>query len=66
MRNLCRASHIIVTKCQGPTDEALLAKMRKYNPTAEVIETTHGPIAERPVQNKPPFPINFEGFDREH
>ncbi|MDE0827183.1 MAG: tetraacyldisaccharide 4'-kinase [Akkermansiaceae bacterium] len=43
MRNLCRASHIIVTKCQGPTDEALLAKMRKYNPTAEVIETTHGP-----------------------
>lgn len=43
MRNLCRASHIIVTKCKGPTDEALLAKMRKYNPTAEVIETTHGP-----------------------
>ena len=43
MRNLCRASHIIVTKCQGPTDEALLARMRRYNPTAEVIETTHGP-----------------------
>jgi tetraacyldisaccharide 4'-kinase len=43
MRNLCRASHIIVTKCQGPTDEALLERMRKYNPTAEVIETTHGP-----------------------
>lgn len=43
MRNLSRASHIIVTKCQGPTDEALLARMRKYNPTAEVIETTHGP-----------------------
>lgn len=43
MRNLCRASYIILTKCQGPTDEALLARMRKYNPTAEVIETTHGP-----------------------
>lgn len=42
-RNLCRASYIIVTKCQGPTDEKLLARMRKLNPTAEVIETTHGP-----------------------
>lgn len=43
MRNLCRASYIIITKAQGPTDEALLARMRKYNPTAEIIETTHGP-----------------------
>lgn len=42
-RNLCRASYIIVTKCQGATDERLLARMRKLNPTAEVIETTHGP-----------------------
>ena len=31
-RNLCRASHIMITKCQGPTDESLLQRMRKYNP----------------------------------
>ncbi len=42
-RNLCRASHIIITKCQGPTDEALLRRIRKYNPTADIIETTHAP-----------------------
>jgi tetraacyldisaccharide 4'-kinase len=42
-RNLCRASHIIITKCQGPTDEQLLRRIRKYNPTAEIIETTHAP-----------------------
>ncbi len=29
-------------------------------------EASHGPIAERPPQNKPAYPINFEGFDREH
>lgn len=42
-RNLCRASHIMITKCQGPTDEKLLARMRKYNPTAEIMQATHGP-----------------------
>jgi tetraacyldisaccharide 4'-kinase len=42
-RNLCRASYIIVTKCQGPTDQKLLHRMGKLNPTAEIIETTHGP-----------------------
>ncbi len=42
-RNLCRASHIMITKCHGPTDEDLLARMRRYNPTAEILETTHAP-----------------------
>jgi tetraacyldisaccharide 4'-kinase len=42
-RNLCRASHIMITKCQGPTDEELLKRMKKYNPTAEVMQTTHAP-----------------------
>ncbi|NNM29619.1 MAG: tetraacyldisaccharide 4'-kinase, partial [Akkermansiaceae bacterium] len=42
-RNLCRASYIMMTKCDGPTDDALRARIRKYNPTAEIIETTHAP-----------------------
>ena len=42
-RNLCRASHIILTKCQGPTDDELLARIRRWNPAAEIVETTHAP-----------------------
>jgi len=42
-RNLCRASHIMLTKCHGATDPELLARLKKHNPTAEVIETTHAP-----------------------
>ncbi|MFP6884081.1 MAG: tetraacyldisaccharide 4'-kinase [Roseibacillus sp.] len=42
-RNLCRASHIMITKCQGPTDEGLLSLLRSYNPTAEIMQTTHAP-----------------------
>lgn len=29
-------------------------------------EAAHGPIVERSAQNRPVFPINFEGFGREH
>ena len=42
-RNLCRASHIMITKCQGPTDEGLLSHLRSYNPTAEIMQATHAP-----------------------
>lgn len=42
-RNLCRASHIMITKCHGPTDEGLLDRIRSYNPVAEIMETTHAP-----------------------
>jgi tetraacyldisaccharide 4'-kinase len=42
-RNLCRASYIMLTKCEGPTDPSLLQRIRKFNPTAEIIETTHAP-----------------------
>jgi tetraacyldisaccharide 4'-kinase len=33
----------MVTKCQGPTDERVLARVRKLNPTAEIMEATHAP-----------------------
>ena len=42
--NLRRASYIFLTKCDGTSNEALIKRIRKYNKTAEIIETTHGPI----------------------
>ena len=42
-RNLCRASHIMVTKCRGLTDESLLSTLRDHNPSAEVMQATHAP-----------------------
>lgn len=42
-RNLCRASHIMITKCRGPSDEELLGSLRSRNPTAEIMQATHAP-----------------------
>ena len=42
-RNLCRASHIMITKCQGPTGKEVLSHLRSYNPTAEIMQATHAP-----------------------
>jgi tetraacyldisaccharide 4'-kinase len=40
--NLRRATHILLTKCVPGEDNAdLIARIRKYNRTAEIIETTH-------------------------
>ncbi len=42
-RNLRRASYIFITKCDGRPNDALIARIRKYNRVAEIIECTHGP-----------------------
>jgi tetraacyldisaccharide 4'-kinase len=40
--NLRRATHILLTKCvPGAGNSELIARIRKYNRTAEIIETTH-------------------------
>ncbi|HVE15152.1 MAG TPA: tetraacyldisaccharide 4'-kinase [Chthoniobacterales bacterium] len=40
--NLRRATHILLTKCvPGEDNSALIARIRKYNRTAEIVETTH-------------------------
>ena len=41
--NLRRASYIIVTKSGPQPDEALLARLRKLNRTAAIIECNHAP-----------------------
>ena len=42
-KNLRRASYILITKSDGPNDE-LVQCIRRYNKTAEIIESRHGPI----------------------
>ena len=43
-RNLRRAGYILITKCNGGSNETLISRLRRYNRTAEIIECTHGPI----------------------
>lgn len=41
--NLRRATHIFLTKCESANNEELIARIRKYNRTADIIQTSHGP-----------------------
>ena len=41
--SLARASYIVRTKCGGKPQDELIAKIRRYNPVAEIIVSDHGP-----------------------
>ena len=43
-RNLRRASYIFITKTTGESNDALIARIRRYNRTAEIIECAHRPL----------------------
>ena len=58
-KNLRRASYILITKCNGSSNEALIARIRKYNKTAEIIECTHGPIFLENVFTRERQPLDF-------
>lgn len=57
-RNLCRASHIVLTKCQGPTDPEILDRIRRYNPAAEIVQTTHAPRYLQQVFGEGRLPVD--------
>jgi tetraacyldisaccharide 4'-kinase len=42
--NLRRATHIIITKCNGTDLSRLYERIRKFNRTAEIIECAHRPV----------------------
>jgi tetraacyldisaccharide 4'-kinase len=42
--NLRRASYILITKCDGSPNTELIARIRKYNAVAEIIECAHEPV----------------------
>lgn len=56
-RNLRRASYILLTKCTGDSNEALVSRIRKYNQTAEIIECTHGPVHLENVFTRERLPL---------
>lgn len=58
-KNLRRASYILLTKCNGNSNEALIQRIRKYNKTAEIIECTHGPIHLENVFTRERQPLEF-------
>src|SRR6478735_5173738 len=58
-KNLRRASYILITKCNGNSNEALIARIRKYNKTAEIIECTHGPIYLEDVFTRERHPLEY-------
>jgi len=41
--NLRRATHIFLTKCTGADNSELIARIRQYNRTADIIECAHRP-----------------------
>ncbi len=58
-KNLRRASYILITKCTGSSNEALVSRIRKYNKTAEIIECMHGPIYLEDVFTRERQPLEF-------
>ena len=58
-KNLCRASYILLTKCNGRSNDELVARIRRYNRTAEIIESTHGPIHLEDVFTGARQPLEF-------
>ena len=42
--NLRRANYVFITKCADAGNAELIARIREYNRTAEIIQTTHQPL----------------------
>ena len=58
-KNLRRASYILITKCNGNPNDTLISRIRKYNPTAQIIECAHGPIYLEDVFTRERQPLAF-------
>lgn len=57
-KNLGRAHYILLTKCDGSSNEKLIARIRKHNRTAGIIECTHGPVHLEDVFTREQFPLS--------
>jgi tetraacyldisaccharide 4'-kinase len=57
--NLRRASYILITKCDGTPNAELIARIRKYNPVAEIIQCAHGPIHLENIYTRERKPLDF-------
>jgi tetraacyldisaccharide 4'-kinase len=57
--NLRRATHILVTKSSPGGDPALVARIRSYNRTAEIIECAHRPVHLEDVTTGARLPLDW-------
>lgn len=58
-RNLRRASYILITKCDGTPNTDLIARIRRYNPVAEIIECAHNPVHLENLYTREREPLAF-------
>ncbi len=56
-RNLRRASYIFITKSTGEPNDELIARIRRYNRTAEIIECAHQPLFLQDVYTGEQLPL---------
>jgi tetraacyldisaccharide 4'-kinase len=56
-KNLSRANYIILTKSDGSSHDELIKKIRRYNPTAPIITTTHKPKYLENLETKQRLPL---------
>ena len=57
--NLRRATHIFITKCTGADKAELIARIRKYNRTADIVECSHRPRHLRNFVTGETKPLEF-------
>lgn len=56
--NLHRAHYILLTKCDGSSNDELIENIRHYNRTAGIIECTHGPVHLEDVFSRERRPLS--------
>src|SRR3982751_6121724 len=57
-RNLRRASYIFITKSTGEPNDELIARIRRHNRTAEIIECAHQPLYLQDVYTGEQVPLD--------
>lgn len=58
-KNLRRAGFILITKCDGSSNAELITRIRKYNPTADIIECAHAPKYLEDLHTREQKPLDF-------
>ena len=58
-KNLRRATHIFLTKCDGSDNAPIIARIRRYNRTADIIECAHRPKHLKNVSTGEVRPLEF-------
>jgi tetraacyldisaccharide 4'-kinase len=58
-RNIRRASYILITKCNGESNDTLIQRIRRFNRTAEIIECAHRPLYLQHVYRDERLPLDY-------